>query len=146
MILGDDVLKGTFDFNCNLAQTLNIVGDKWTLLVLHRILNNINTFKELQETLKPIPTNILSDRIKLLEQNGFVAAKLYNEHPPRYQYVLTEQGKDFSHIFNAIILWSSKYLNNCNKTVCHEACGNEVEIKYYCKECDDYVDDLVVKE
>jgi DNA-binding HxlR family transcriptional regulator len=59
-------MKGTYDFKCNLAQTLNIVGDKWTLLVLHRILNNKNTFKELQEALKPIPTNILSDRIKLI--------------------------------------------------------------------------------
>lgn len=144
--LGDGILKGTYDFKCNLAQTLNIVGDKWTLLVLHRILNNKNTFKELQEALKPIPTNILSDRIKLLEKNGFIVAQIYNEHPPRYQYLLTEKGMDFKHVFNSIILWANKHLEACKKTVCHEECGKEVEIKYYCKDCDEYVDDLIIRE
>lgn len=144
--LGDGILKGTYDFKCNLAQTLNIVGDKWTLLVLHRILNNKNTFKELQEALKPIPTNILSDRIKLLEKNGFIVAQIYNEHPPRYKYLLTEKGMDFKHVFNSMILWANKHLEACKKTVCHEKCGKEVEIKYYCKDCDEYVDDLIIKE
>lgn len=139
-------MKGTYDFKCNLAQTLNIVGDKWTLLVLHRILNNKNTFKELQESLKPIPTNILSDRIKLLEKNGFIAAEIYNQHPPRYQYLLTEKGKDFKHVFNSIILWANKNLESCKKTVCHENCGKEVEVRYYCKNCNEYVDDLIIKE
>lgn len=139
-------MKSTYDFECNLAQTLNIVGDKWTLLVLHRILNNKNTFKELQQALNPIPTNILSDRIKLLEKNGFITAKLYNEHPPRNKYVTTKKGNDFKHVFNSIILWANKYLQNCKKTVCHEKCGKEIEIKYYCKNCNKYVDDLVVRD
>lgn len=144
--LGDDILKDTYDFKCNLAQTLNIVGDKWTLLVLHRILNNKSTFKELQEALKPIPTNILSDRIKLLEKNGFITAEIYNEHPPRYRYLVTDKAIDFRHVFNTMILWANKHLEGCSRTVFHGACGNEVEIKYYCKACDEYVDELVIKE
>lgn len=144
--LGDDTLKGTYDFKCNLAQTLNIVGDKWTLLVLHRILNDKTTFKELQEALKPIPTNILSDRIKLLEKNGFIVAQIYNEHPPRYQYLLTEKGMDFKSVFNSIILWANRHLDRCKKTVCHKKCGKDIEIKYYCSHCDEYVDDLIIKE
>lgn len=139
-------MHNNYDFNCNLAQTLNLVGDKWTLLVLHRIMNNISTFKELEEALKPIPTNILSDRIKLLEKNGFIKAEIYNEHPPRYRYILTEKGSAFKDVFNSMIIWANKYIGSCKKTVCHKECGGEVEIRYYCTKCGKYVDDLIVKE
>ena len=139
-------MRGNYDFDCNLAQTLNIVGDKWTLLVLHSVANDISTYKKLQETLSPIPTNILSDRLKLLEKNGVISTELYNEHPPRYKYVLTPKGEEFKHVFNAIILWGNKHLDVCNKTVCHESCKSEVEIKYYCSKCGKYVDDLIVSE
>lgn len=143
---GDDTLKTTYNLECNLAQTLNILGDRWTMLVLHKISKNKNTFKELQEALDSISTNILSDRIKLLEKNELIYAELYNEHPPRYEYILTEKGKDFNHVFNSMILWANKYLDDCNRTVCHKECGNEVEVKYYCKNCDEYVENLKVKE
>ncbi|MCR2044117.1 winged helix-turn-helix transcriptional regulator [Anaerosalibacter massiliensis] len=139
-------MKVTYDLECNLAQTLNILGDRWTILVLHRIYKNKNTFKELEEALEAIPTNVLSNRIKLLEENGLIYSELYNEHPPRYKYIITEKGKDFNHVFNSMILWAHKYLKNCNKTVCHEKCGNSVQIKYYCENCGEYVDDLVAKE
>lgn len=134
-------MKDTYDFNCNLAQTLNIVGDKWTLLVLHRILNNKNTFKELLEALNPIPTNILSDRIKLLEKNGFITSEIYNEHPPRYRYMITEKGREFRYVFNSMIIWANKYLENCNRTLRHKKCGEEVGIRYYCPKCDEYISD-----
>lgn len=134
-------MKDTYDFNCNLAQTLNIVGDKWTLLVLHRILNNKNTFKELLEALNPIPTNILSDRIKLLEKNGFIISEIYNEHPPRYRYMITEKGREFRHVFNSMIIWANRYLENCNRTLRHKECNEEVEVRYYCPKCDEYVSD-----
>jgi DNA-binding HxlR family transcriptional regulator len=138
-------VKGNYNFKCNLAQTLNIVEDKWTLLVLHRISNGRNTYKELQEVLSPIPTNILSKRLKTLEENGLIKAELYSEHPPRYAYLLTEKGRDFRHVFNSIIIWSNKYLDSCNRNVKHEKCETDVEIKYYCKSCDEVVDDLIVK-
>lgn len=138
-------MKGTYDFDCNLAETLNLVGDKWTLLVLHRISKENNTFKELQESLSPIPTNILSDRIKLLEKNGFITPKLYSEHPPRYKYLLTKMGKEFEPVFNSMILWANKHLDKCEKTVKHEVCNEEVELKYYCKKCDDFVEDVIIE-
>lgn len=135
-------LKPTYDLSCNLAQTLNILGDRWTMLVLHRISKDKNTFKELEEALAPIPTNILSDRIKLLVENGLVYQELYNEHPPRYEYKITKKGKGFNHVFNSMILWANKYLDGCNRSVYHKKCETPVEIKYYCKECDEYIDDI----
>lgn len=138
-------MKGNYDFKCNLAKTLNIVEDKWTLLVLHRISNGKSTFKELQEALTPIPTNILSKRLKTLEENGLIKSELYTEHPPRYEYILTAKGHDFRHVFNSIIIWSNKYINGCDKNVKHEKCETDVEVKYYCKDCNEFVDDIVVK-
>lgn len=138
-------MSGNYDFNCNLAQTLNIVEDKWTLLVLHRIFNGKNTYKGLQDALAPIPTNILSKRLKTLEENGLIKAQLYSEHPPRYEYILTEKGMDFRHVFNAIIIWSNKYLDGCNKNVKHEKCEADVEIKYYCKSCNELVEEITIK-
>lgn len=138
-------MKAIYNFECNLAHTLNIVGDKWTLLVLHRISTGKSTFKELQEALTPIPSNILSSRLKILEENEMIKAELYSEHPPRYKYILTEKGRDFRHVFNSIVLWSNKHLDCCNRTVSHDGCGSEVEIKYYCKNCDEVVDDITVK-
>ncbi|KMT22099.1 winged helix-turn-helix transcriptional regulator [Clostridium cylindrosporum] len=137
-------MKLNYNLKCNLANTLNIVGDKWTLLVLHRIFKGINIYKNLLEALSPIPTNILSNRLKLLEENKLIIAELYSEHPPRYKYVLTEKGEDFRDVFYSMIIWGEKHLDNCDKTVLHEKCGEKVEIKYYCSNCNEYVEDLIV--
>lgn len=134
-------MKATYDLDCNLAKTLNILGDRWTMLVLHRIFKDKNTFKELEEALDTIPTNILSDRLKLLTENGLITKELYSEHPPRYEYIITEKGRDFNHVFNSMIIWANKYLKDCNKTVCHNKCDSQVEIKYYCEECCKYIDE-----
>ena len=131
-------MKPTYDLDCNLARTLNILGDRWTMLVLHRIYKNINTFKELEEALDSIPTNILSDRLKLLTENGLISKELYSEHPPRYEYIITEKGKDFNHVFNSMIIWANKYLEDCNRTIVHKKCNNKVSIEYYCEECNEY--------
>ncbi len=141
-------MKPVYDLDCNLAKTLNILGDRWTMLVLHRIYKNKKTFKELEESLDTIPTNILSDRLKLLTENELISKELYSKHPPRYEYIITEKGRSFNHVFNSMIIWANKYLDDCNKTVCHKECGNEVSIKYYCSECDKYLDegDLIVME
>jgi len=141
-------MKPAYDLDCNLAKTLNILGDRWTMLVLHRIYKEKNTFKELEESLDTIPTNILSDRLKLLTENSLISKELYNQHPPRYQYVITKKGEDFNHVFNSMIIWANKYLEDCNKTVCHGECGDEISIKYYCNKCDKYLDegDLKVME
>lgn len=139
-------MKLNYNLQCNLAHTLNIVGDKWTLLVLHRVFKGINTYKDLSDALSPIPTNVLSGRLKTLEENGLITGELYSKHPPRYKYVLTEKGEDFKDVFYSMILWANKYLDNCNKTVLHASCDEEVEIKYYCKKCDRLVDDLIAKE
>lgn len=137
-------MKGTYTQDCNIAQTLNILGDRWTLLVVHEILTGQTTFNEIKKSLDGISANLLSDRLKSLEENGLITSSLYSEHPPRYQYTLTESGEALEDIFNAFILWGRKHLPASYKKIIHQECKHEVEIAYYCPTCQKNVDNLEI--
>ena len=69
-----------------------------------------HTFKELQDSLEKIPSNLLADRLKRLEHEGVIRRDLYQERPKRYAYYLTEKGKDLEPVMRSIIAWSNKYI------------------------------------
>ena len=83
-----------YSLNCNIAQTLNIIGDRWSLLILHQMFLGKETFKEIQDSLEGIPTNLLSERLKTLEVDNLVKRSIYQSHPPRYNYILTDKGME----------------------------------------------------
>jgi DNA-binding HxlR family transcriptional regulator len=133
-------MKNIYNLPCNIAQTLNIIGDKWTLLILRQLMLGHDTYKEIRDNLEGIPTNLLSDRIKCLEADELIASTLYLAHPPRYRYVLTDSGKDLGDVFNSIILWGEKNLKKCSKHLTHNECGHEIELQYYCRHCGKAID------
>jgi DNA-binding HxlR family transcriptional regulator len=96
---------------CPVACVLDIVGDKWTLLVVRDLFFGRHTFKELQDSLEKIPTNILADRLKRLEQHGILRREPYQERPRRYRYHLTEKGMDLQPVMRALVGWSKKYIH-----------------------------------
>lgn len=128
-------MKNLYNLPCNVAQTLNIIGDKWTLLILRQLLLGNDTYKSLQENLEGIPSNLLSDRLKNLEADGLLASELYQHHPPRYRYLLTESGMDLSDVFNSMIHWGEKHLQKCKKKLTHMECGHKIELQYFCPDC-----------
>ena len=65
-VIKGDGMKKQYDMHCNIAQTLNLIGDRWTLLILHAVREGRRTYKDLQEGLEGIPTNLLSSRLKSL--------------------------------------------------------------------------------
>jgi len=134
------VRKVQYNIQCNIAQTLNIIGDKWSLLILHRLLIGYETYKEILDGLEGIPTNLLSERLKSLEYDELIYKELYQAHPPRYKYTLTEKGMDLVDVFNSLVLWGEKHLNKCHKKLVHDKCHNIIELKYYCPDCNRYVD------
>ena len=77
-----------------MANTLDIVGDKWSLLIIRDMRHGKRTYGELADSPERIPTNILADRLRRLEDAGIVARSAYQERPPRYAYTLTDKGKD----------------------------------------------------
>lgn len=133
-------MKNQYKMPCNIAQTLNIIGDRWSLLILHELLIGHDTYSELRERLDGIPTNLLSERLKTLETDGLLVSALYQEHPPRYHYRLTESGADLGDVFNALILWGERHLARCHKQLVHAACGHPVSHRYHCAFCGEPVD------
>lgn len=127
-------MKNQYELPCNIAQTLNIIGDKWTLLIVHEIMLGDKSYNELLNKLKGIASNLLSTRLKSLEEDGIIKGELYQAHPPRYKYTLTEKGRDLQDVFNSIILWGSRHLNKCYKKLVAKKSGHKVEIKYYLPE------------
>lgn len=94
---------------CPIARTLDIVGDRWTLLVLRDLSRGYTRYNELLASCEGISTNLLSDRLKKLEERGFVKREFYNDHPPRAQYGLTEKGLDFGHVLRALYRWGTAH-------------------------------------
>lgn len=141
-------MKNQYNLPCNIAQTLNIIGDKWSLLILHKLLMGHETFKELQEGLEGIPTNLLSNRLKSLESDNLIESTLYQEHPPRYKYSLTQSGNDLTDVFNSLIMWGEKHLKQCHKKIIHKECGHSVVQQYYCPHCESVIgsDEMMVKK
>jgi len=129
-------MKNLYNIPCNIAQTLNIIGDKWTLLIIRQLMLGYDTYKEIQDRLAGIPTNLLSNRLKSLEEDGLITSQLYQSHPPRYRYLLTESGQDLADVFNSIMLWSERNLKKCHKILTHSECGHKIELTYYCPNCD----------
>ncbi len=95
---------------CAVANTLDLVGDKWTLLVVRDLLHGKQTFGELLDSPEGIPTNLLADRLKRLEEAGLVTASAYQERPVRYAYALTDKGEALGEVLLAIVRWGSKHI------------------------------------
>src|SRR5260370_28869363 len=74
---------------CPVAKSLELLGERWTLLVIRDLLSRSRRFQDLQTSLDGIAPNVLSERLKILEEHGIVAREFYSEHPPRAAYVLT---------------------------------------------------------
>jgi DNA-binding HxlR family transcriptional regulator len=95
---------------CAVACTLDLVGDKWSLLVVRDLLRGNATYGDLQNSPEGIPTNILADRLKKLEAARLIAKRAYQEHPVRYAYELTEKGKALGDVLLAFVRWGKKHI------------------------------------
>jgi len=101
--------NGVFSvFGNPVACTLDLVGDKRSLLVVRDLLRGNVTFGELQNSPEGIPTNILADRLRRLKEAGLIAKSAYQEYPPRYAYALTEKGKALSDVLLALVRWGQE--------------------------------------
>jgi DNA-binding HxlR family transcriptional regulator len=96
--------------SCPGACALDLVGDKWTLLVVRDLLRGRDTYGKMLASDEGIPTNILADRLKKMEEAGLVEAKPYQERPVRYAYALTKKGHDLEYVLAAVARWGKKHI------------------------------------
>ena len=95
---------------CAVANSLDIVGDKWSLLVVRDLFHGKRTYGELANSPEGIPTNILAERLKRLEAAGIISSTAYQERPVRYAYTLTPKGIALGDVLLAFVRWGKKHI------------------------------------
>lgn len=101
---------------CPIANILDVLGDQWTLLVVRDVMfAGRHRFGELAGSLEAIPTNILTDRLRRLEEWGILEKRPYQDRPPRHEYRLTPRGRDLFPVLREMALWSSRHMAGAAK-------------------------------
>ncbi|GAB4370309.1 MAG: helix-turn-helix domain-containing protein [Elainellaceae cyanobacterium] len=96
---------------CPIACSLDLIGDRWTLLVIRDMMFfKKQRFEEFLESPEGISTNILAARLKFLEETGLVEKQPYSNHPRRMNYQLTERGKSLRPVLKSMIAWGLKHI------------------------------------
>ena len=103
--------KTTFRSICPIASTLDLIGDKWSLLVVRDLYHGKTTYGELAGSPEKIPTNILADRLRRLETSELILKKAYQKNPVRYVYQLSEKGKALGDVLGALVRWGKTHID-----------------------------------
>ena len=93
---------------CPIARSLERVGEWWSILILRDAFHGLTRFDEFQKSLAIAP-NMLTRRLNALVESGLLERRRYSAHPPRYEYVLTERGRDFRPVLLALLTWGNKH-------------------------------------
>jgi DNA-binding HxlR family transcriptional regulator len=123
-----------------LAEALASVGDRWTLHVVAALLDGPQRFNDLCERISGIAPNILSQRLRKLEQRNLVVAQPYSERPPRSVYELTEAGRDLAGALRLLTDWGARHGEGAEPNR-HAACGTPLEARWFCPTCEQVVDE-----
>ena len=97
---------------CPVEITLQLIGSKWTVLIIRDLSTGTKRFGELKKSLGNITQKVLTHNLKELEKNGLIVRKVYPEVPPRVEYSLTETGHSLQPILDAMFKWGNNYREN----------------------------------
>ena len=100
-----DGARKTYNHPCVIAQTLDVLGDRWTLLILRDLMAGLHRYNDILESCAGMSPNVLSDRLKRLETERLIDRNYYKELPPRVEYTLTEKGWSVRPILTALVEW-----------------------------------------
>jgi DNA-binding HxlR family transcriptional regulator len=120
---------------CPVAKSLEVLGERWTLLIVRDLLRSPARFQDLQTSLDGIAPNLLSERLKLMEEHGLIERRLYSERPPRAEYYLSDKGRELGVVVGALAQWGTRHLHHEHRLV-NDDCGHPVKLVYYCPTCD----------
>jgi DNA-binding HxlR family transcriptional regulator len=123
-----------------LRAALNQVGDKWSLLVIHALLQGPRRFRELSEELAGIAPNVLSQRLRQLEALGLVVSRPYSRRPVRLTYGLTARGRGLGDAVRVLVSWGAQQ-SPAVEVPHHGACGTPLEVRWFCPTCATVVDE-----
>jgi DNA-binding HxlR family transcriptional regulator len=122
--------------SCSVAAALSVVGDPWTLLILRDAFAGVRRFDDWQQRLG-VARNVLAARLKSLVAHGVLETRLYSEHPPRKDYVLTPKGRDLMPVLLTLKAWGDRHVYGQNAepvTFVHD-CGAVLTPRVVCEAC-----------
>jgi len=127
---------------CSVARSLAIVGDRWTILILRNAFLRTRRFDDFQAQLG-ITRHLLAGRLAKLVKLGVMSKVVYQERPPRYEYRLTEMGRDWYSVQLALVAWGDRWLAGeagAPLEFVHQKCGHKFRPVTVCSECHEPLD------
>lgn len=131
------MLNREYELDCSIARSLEVVGERWTLLIVRDILLGERRFGEIQSSLG-VARNVLSDRLQRLEREGILERHQYSERPPRDEYFLTEKGLDLWPTLVTLLNWGNRHSGGAAgppMRIVHKGCGGDVNKRQICERC-----------
>jgi DNA-binding HxlR family transcriptional regulator len=123
---------------CSIARTLELIGERWSILVIREVFSGRRRFSEMQRTLG-VARNVLANRLQRLVDEDILERRPYSEHPTRYEYFLTEKGLDLWPVMVALMHWGDKHMpfpGGPPVVLVHKGeCGGVVNDRRVCEGC-----------
>lgn len=124
------------DHGPGIATVASVVGDRWSMLIVRNVFRGIRRFDALQADLG-VSRPVLAGRLDRLVEAGILERSRYQDHPPRYDYVLTPAGLELSPALVALIRWGDRWFGGDERSavLVHADCGREFEQSFWCTTC-----------
>lgn len=122
---------------CSIARSLEIVGERWSLLILRSVLLGVNRFDDLLDALG-ITRSVLTSRLGRLVDEGILERVPYQEHPPRFEYRATDKGRDLWPVLTHLLRWGDEYYPDPQgppRVIEHTGCGGHPDDHLLCDRC-----------
>jgi DNA-binding HxlR family transcriptional regulator len=132
-----EVLKRDYEGqNCSIARTLELIGERWSILIIRDAFLGVRRFEDFQADLG-IARNVLSARLARLVDEGILEKRRYQERPARYEYRLTEKGIGLWPVLISLVKWGDKYAAPAGppRLIVHRDCGGQVNDHLTCEDC-----------
>jgi DNA-binding HxlR family transcriptional regulator len=127
---------------CSIARTLEVIGERWTMLIVRDVFLGLRRFDDLQADLG-IARNVLASRLERLVDSGVLMKAAYQERPTRYEYRLTEKGLDLWPLMTELVLWGDRHAPGTDGPPViyrHRGCGGALGSGRRCGRCGDLVE------
>jgi DNA-binding HxlR family transcriptional regulator len=120
--------------DCALARSLEVIGERWTLLIVRDAFYGVRRFNDFQAHLD-IPKAVLADRLRGLVDDGILERRPDPAHASRHQYELTTAGLDLWPVLRALLAWGGRHRAVNSRLFKHAACGTRLDDDGYCATC-----------
>jgi DNA-binding HxlR family transcriptional regulator len=129
------------DERCSIARTLSVIGDRWTMLVLRETFLRTRRFEDFQGHIGAT-RHVLADRLQKLVEHGILERVQYQDRPPRFEYKLTEKGRDLYPVITSLLGWGDRWMADEDGPpieLVHRSCGHRMVPVPSCPHCGEHV-------